>query len=674
LDEASIATASALVCHATEAASSSSGNRENPQIHLLHYLSSLTKDVIVTEQTHAPCDLDKRKRLVTRLVTMLAQRNRSTFSQRESTKPSAFSLPVAINTLLEAVRDGTSTATSFERISEMPFSIGNIFHAMFATNTSLLAQDIDIKAELYEKIEILSDAIVTLGMILQRSTSMNLPDLDASIEDFQYLLRLAASYARKIVPVDDDTSYHTIVGTLHVAASVSVVSCQRGVDFESWSLGRMGFTDSDDEQLELLLALANKLADKASSFFSHVSDGGDDWQLLLCAVRPAVTLYRLQLSSLRPEESVQSRINILVHVRNAVETLSEEHESSDFIAASKSCLSFVLLRLCDWLSFQGEKILASQIATWSTQALRGTSKEVDSWFEATALSLSTAGGFLPVLTPAHENSHRVASQLTDIEACACRLRLLLRSASPCAWNSHNSNLSALLSEVEGMLTAHSTRDLAHLIQWSKCTVILVLSESAAQRGQYEHAIAFLGTCYGVSGRIATSLASDRRSVSRSNLPFWKRLAMATLMVRSTERRVYCLQRIGELYMRIGDHGKADLYAASAAEVAGTNILAANRRKATFSDDISYSRSHPCGSSQQMRIRRGLLYTKGQATALDLVLKELKCGPTDGTLTLVQFAKWRDELSINQDLEKINEILTGAYSSFFRLPVIVKCRV
>jgi hypothetical protein len=363
-----------------------------------------------------------------------------------------------------------------------------------------------------------------------------------------------------------------------------------------------------------------------------------------------------------------------VHVRNAVETLSEEHESSDFIAASKSCLSFVLLRLCDWLSFQGEKILASQIAAWSTQALQGNSKEVDSWFEATALSLSTAGGFLSALTPAHDKSHLAATQLADIEVRACRLRLLLRSATPCAWNSYNSDLSALLSEVEGMLTAHSTRDLAHLIQWSRCTVILALSESAEQGGQYELAIAFLGTCYGVSGRIAASLASERRPASRSNLPFWKRVAMATLMVRSTERRVYCLQRIGGLYMRIGDHGKADLYAVSAAEVAGTSILAANRRKATFSDDISYSRSHPCGSSQHMQIRRGLLYTKGQATALDLVLKEVKRGPADGCLTLVHFAKWRDELSINQDLEKINEILTGEYSSFVRPLGIIICRV
>jgi hypothetical protein len=664
LDEASIATASALVCHATEAASTSFEVRGNPQMHLLHYLSSLTKDVIVTEQTtQTPCDSDKRKRLVTRLVTMLAQRNRTNFSQKESTKPSAFSLPVAINTLLEVVRHGTSTATSFERISEMPFSIGSIFHAMFATNTSPLAQDIDIKAELCEKIKILSDAIVALGTILQRSASINLPDLDASIEDFQYLLRLAASYARKIIPVDDDTSYHTIVGTLNVAASVSVLSCQHGVDFESWSLGRMGFTDSDDERLELLLALADKLADKASSSCSYASDGGDDWQLLLCSVRPAVTLYRLQLSSLRPEGSVQSRNDILVHVRNAVETLSEEHESSDFITASKSCLSFVLLRLCDWLSFQGENLLASQIAAWSTQALRGNSKEIDSWFEATALSLSTAGGFLSTLTQAPYDSHYAASHLADIEVRACRLRLLLRSATPCAWNIFNSDLSALLSEVECMLTAQSNRDLTHLIQWSRCTVILGLSESAEQRGHYELAIAFLGTCYGVSGRISTSLAFDKRSASQSNSPFWKRVAMATLMVRSMERRVYCLQRIGELYMRIGDHAKADLYAVSAAELAGATISTANRKKTNFSDDISYSRSHPCGSSQQMQIRRDLLYTKGQATALDVVLDEVKCGPTDGTLTLVQFAEWRDQLCLNQDLEKINEILTGAYFSF-----------
>jgi hypothetical protein len=74
LDEASIATASALVCHATEVASSSSENRGNPQMHLLHYLSSLTKDVIVG--TDSSPRFRQEKRLVTRLVTMLAQRNR----------------------------------------------------------------------------------------------------------------------------------------------------------------------------------------------------------------------------------------------------------------------------------------------------------------------------------------------------------------------------------------------------------------------------------------------------------------------------------------------------------------------------------------------------------------------------------------------------------------------
>jgi hypothetical protein len=663
LDEASIATASALVCHATEAASVPSANRGDPKMELLHYLGSLTKDVIVTGPTQDPCDSDKRRRLVTRLVTMFTQRDRSSFSQKESTKPSAFSLPMAINTLLEAVRDGTSPATSFEESSEMSFSVGNIFRAMFAANTSPLAQDIDTKAVLYEQIKVLSDVIVAFGMTLQRSTSMDLADFDASIADFQYLVRLAVTYVRKIVTTDDDTSYHTIVGTLYVAASVSVLSCQPGMDFENWSLGRMGLTGSDDDQLELLFALANKLADRASCSFSHVSDDGDDWQLLLCAFQPAATLYHLQLSCLSHEGSGQLHKTILVHVRNAVETLSEEHESSDFIKASKSCLSFVLLRLGDWLSFQGEKILASQIAAWSTQAVRGNCKEVDSWFEATALSLSTAGRFLSALPQAHDNEHGAASHVAGIEVLACRLRLLLGSATHHDWKTYNCQLSALLGEVESMLTTHSTRDLVHLMQWSKCTIVLGLSESAEQRGEFDLAITLLRTCYEESGRIATASTSDKRSVSRLNVPFWKRVAMATVIVRSTERRVDCLRRIGKLYMRVGDHRKADLYAASVADIAGTRIpVAHSRRMSTFSDDISYSRSHPCGSSQEMHIRRCLLFTKGQATALDLVLQELKNGPKDVTLSGVHFAKWGDELSVNQELEKINEILAGAYSS------------
>jgi hypothetical protein len=138
-----------------------------------------------------------------------------------------------------------------------------------------------------------------------------------------------------------------------------------------------------DERLELLLNLAIKLADKANDSLSRVPDGGRDWQLLSCAIQPAVTFHHLQLSCLKEKDNAWSYNEILIHVQKAVEPLTREHGSSDFAVASKFCLSLVLPRLCRWLSFEGETLLAAQVAAWSTQSLRGTSTELDSWFQFT---------------------------------------------------------------------------------------------------------------------------------------------------------------------------------------------------------------------------------------------------------------------------------------------------
>jgi hypothetical protein len=108
----------------------------------------------------------------------------------------------------------------------------------------------------------------------------------------------------------------------------------------------MAVTDSDDEQLDFF-SLWPTLADKASCSFSHVSDGGDDWHVLLCAVRPAVTLtvcsYRV-----KDQGSVQSRINILVHVRNGRD-VERRARKLGLHCSIEVLFELRPLRLCDWL-------------------------------------------------------------------------------------------------------------------------------------------------------------------------------------------------------------------------------------------------------------------------------------------------------------------------------------
>jgi hypothetical protein len=93
---------------------------------------------------------------------------------------------------LETVQADASIATSFEQQSDMSFSAGSLFHAMFAENASPLMQGIDSGAVLF-----LTEALVATGAVLQRSTSSDHIGFDESIADFQYILRLAVSYVRK---------------------------------------------------------------------------------------------------------------------------------------------------------------------------------------------------------------------------------------------------------------------------------------------------------------------------------------------------------------------------------------------------------------------------------------------------------------------------------------------
>jgi hypothetical protein len=140
--------------------------------------------------------------------------------------------------------------------------------------------------------------------------------------------------------------------------------------------------------------LANSLLIKLPSLFT--SDGGDDWHCC-CVQSGLLSLFTVCSYRVNDLREVFSRASTSWCMFAMVETLSEEHESSDFIAASKSCLSFVLCVYATG-SLSGREDPASQIAAWSTQALQGL-KEVDSGLKQLRCHSPRQVGF-SALTPA----------------------------------------------------------------------------------------------------------------------------------------------------------------------------------------------------------------------------------------------------------------------------------
>jgi len=302
-------------------------------------------------------------------------------------------------------------------------------------------------------------------------------------------------------------------------------------------------------------------------------------------------------------------------------------------------------------------IQAAQVASWNMETGGDDSTETRLWSEAVVFSLSSTATDhpdknLPCIIPVNA---------TDTELFAWRLRSLLKSASYKEVASYRDQLISLTTKVDTMISHSSTREVTKALQWSRTTVILGLADAAERFAEVYLAISLLRRCHEATRKIAESLMKERKppsSTLQSDVPFWNRIVMATLLIRCTERQICCLRRIGKLYSRVGDHRRADTYAVSLADVTGTKIADGTGRKVSFSENVSYSRLHPCESSREMQIRRSLLCTQGRATALDTLLENLGGGNDYASLSAAEFAKWRDELSVNQELEKINNILTG----------------
>jgi hypothetical protein len=518
-----------------------------------------------------------------------------------------------------------------------------------STNSS-----IDQNTLLAANIRTLVETMAKLGLVLQRDPiGPSEEGRGANILDFKYVCRLSESYANKLDTSPDAELIQVTTALLYVVASVSLVSCHPVAAFESWSV--RSFSRKDGDSIANLYDQAGWYASEASRVLESLSWNGSEWTALSSATLSAVDLFRLQLSCLqkRQEQGELQGIS-LDHLGGIMKTLEAVSSASKLIDTTKRCIVTILVRLGRLFSLEGESLYAVQVSQWGIPASRGEGTRVHPWFEAEALSLLAPNSVMPFLTNANLEGD-FQKNPADIEALACRLRLLVYASR------NGTDLDRLRERFLGILNqikCKSACDSSSLLLfiWCRTTVFLGLSECSVQLGDLELAVSLLKACFSQCKHIATKCGAGKdASIASEDSSIWEKVAMESLPVRCKERQVECLRQTALLYSRLGDHKKALEYAETALSTGTMTSSQFVRAGSTFSEMIRFSRMNPCQNSSEIQLRRLLLRMKASATPMDLVAKELS-PRKEAVLSSTDFAKWREVVSSNLELEGIIDLL------------------
>lgn len=643
----------------------------DPILDLFHYFGNLANKVMPLFTTSESCVPNERKTLISRLIQLSDGDFESNFSPSESGKVYMLTTSLTIDMLLETARKEGHIIGAFEKHCGLPFSLETILRAVFSNSFSK-NESIDMQSLLIMKIKILTDILVEMGRVLQSNASKRKLSQSRWIASYNEIVRLAMSFIRKLHSDSDSACNDCLVATFYVVSSVSLLSRHPDATFGNWALRSLRNVDDDQKEVDPVISMADYLARKAAAALSQEAGGYSQWHVAALAIRPAVNLYCLQLSSLcRYNEVGEPHENVLFQLHTTVKALGDQTCLPSKLEASlQYCVVSTLSRLCDFLSLNGEKLLATQIASLNEEASRLPDRDVHDWFEAITLSLMAADTVAASVASKEIFESRPYQELVDAEIIGCRLRLSAsRSMEQAKSNEVFEQLTNLLKVVDEIPSINTNSGMKQLVQWVRTTILLGLAESACWRGDSFSELGYLKACFSECRQLVLASGKDKPRVlvdKTSGGPnFWQEVALGTLLVRCAERKIDCLRRSSLLYSQVGDHRKAASYAISAAKLAGLESLSSTGVKPKISDFLSFFQSRTCKNSRETSFRRLILRTVAQANPLDRTRAAFQ-GDRGEQIMLpsAKFPRFLAGLSVSKELEEISDVIEGEFKIFF----------
>jgi separase len=664
IDAAIVSMASSLAYVGVEQASRTTRaddeNDNDAAVNLFVFICSLSKDNLPTglveEAAADSSEQNQTRGLIAKLINLFADRERSQFTPVDEKKTLPFTADHALACLFDDLEGARPVAVSFEQYCNVPFCLSALVQVMFARGALPSELILCPKVVMSQKIRLFIAILVGYALSLQLDGWEEGGAFDAAFTEYDFLVRLVASFIRKFLADGDSGSSAVTLGAFYVMASVCLVSRHPATNLDGWCCfsGTSKHDDSTDaRKFAILSGFAKKYAAKAVSTLSSVSDTNNDWTLTASAMLPAVSLYQLRLSHMQQKtnaSSVSDLGSLSVFVQSAVDLLASHESNSALLAISKRCFVSILSRYYDWLSLRGERLNALQIATWNRNMARslGTT-HLSQWLEATTLSQSVRETYLPrdQFGRGVQFSDQASIAVVEVQACRLRSQLLGALVVP-ELDRVRASLYGLLDQLHVIVPKPDPSQVDLLMPWVRSTVVSGLADAAHLFGELDAALCHYKTCLRECHLAAVALGRERRVIpgpSGISVPFWESVPVSSAILRYRDRQMDCLMRISLVHESLGDYKKATTYAICAVQRTGME----STNSTTFPEFIESIKQEPCESGRERQARRLLVGVKARATALDIVQNELG---TDIVVTNSSSLDVKSLFSADQDLEGI----------------------
>ena len=607
-DEAILAATLALLFDTLESSVSSRVTDCDHRIDFLRILASSTKGALYFGPFDLPSQLQRRKKSVGKLLRLIQQSNSEHLFDENAVPPKFALAPShAVSSLLEA-NDGKTLVSIFEARCCINFGFVNVFRVVLTKHAASSFKEVDPGLFASELASTFIEIVAGAGQRLQGG------DPKFSRSGYAQISRLAASSACSVGP-DDDSGFRAVARALvSVVQSAALLPSKAFLDAGS-------HISAPAPRTEMIPWSYESISEAACVLSGAKAESTSPMSLLLRSILVATQFAR----SVHPHVS-HCESDIVVQARDLVEHLSIKRRGSEMVIAAKNCALWVLARLSDVLSYEGNALEAAQTAFWSQWvAPIDQSEATKSWLSATSFLRVQTESVLAV-APFVSRPDRldvVDKSAVGLEGrSTCLSAALLESASEQSQKDVERSLHELLEDIDHHLSeSDGMRSCGVFLLWTKSSVLLSLATCVERQGELQRNVAFLGECYAICSKLKLLLASlfssgsDAQNVSNDN--FLSEIAFASLYPRAVVRQIECSHHLATTHSRLGDYRTALGYTESLLRDFGsTFVVAGITGKTELADLLGLFKADQSTCLRVIQLRRIHLTFRMKAATLD----------------------------------------------------------
>jgi len=649
---------------------------EDEPIRLFRKLSILTNGVVLMD--YAPESRASRRSLVSRLVQISESLTQQTWSLPACSAGEDFVL--LTRRLLRTSAGFQSEEPPNESEKTTQFSLATLMSFALKDNNLLRTlKKTQADAVWKEQLLLMADVVAEQGASLQdeppvckRDPTLNSAQMKEFNRSFQFFEWLAKNKFQ-----DDEDSRHASLALVHILAAVSLVPSGA----TGWPQASRKRTDSQVHESSskpkgdsASLLHARMLVARTTEILTEALDQmrNKEQRLLSSALLVCAALYSSEISGANPAViSAANKSIILSSGNEAAQLLVEIDGIGDEARDSlRMCLTRTLTRFQDMVNLEGDKLSAAQSAMIIARIHQEA--EDEKWYWAMAGTLLFDAGLQSIAQDVLGQNHLQNQLITfeneihlkdliQLEMIATQLRMEMHSLDADSFKSTMRKAEDLFGQCSAILVQSQMEPFTRIVlRWMCSSCVMTLAEGFECRGEPNRAVDCLRQ--GVN-LCRESISSLRKLRNVSALVYdgdastaWPDIALSTIILRFTERRIAGQKRISTAYARLGDHRRSEAYAVGAAKecLLGGQEMTRQRLKIHELASIDRRKLHVMCQSSGYRL---LLEMKAKASPSDRVLESLHSGMVfDGILRPTHDGRVADRVA--WQIENIWDLVNG----------------